>query len=99
VVEGRDIGSVVATDAELKIYLDASPEARARRRSRQDTQAGRAVDVDTTRVAVDRRDALDHRTTPLHAVSDAVTVDTTELDVAGVLTELLSLVDDRGLRR
>jgi cytidylate kinase len=98
VVEGRDIGTVVAPDAGLKVYLDASPEARARRRSRQDTAAGRQSTVESTRVAVDRRDRLDDRTTPLRAADNAVTLDTTDLDVNGVLAELLSMVDDRAMR-
>lgn len=98
VVEGRDIGTVVAPDAGLKVYLTASAEARARRRSRQDAAAGRKSTVDGTRADVDRRDALDTRTTPLRAAGDAVEVDSTELNVDGVLGLLLSLVDDRGLR-
>ena len=95
VVEGRDIGTVVAPDAGLRVYLDASPEARARRRSRQDTAAGRSSTVEQTRVAVDRRDGLDNRTTPLRAAAGAVTLDTTDLDINGVLAALLSMVDER----
>jgi cytidylate kinase len=98
VVEGRDIGSVVAPDAGLKVYLDASPEARARRRSRQDTAAGRVNTVDGVRADVDRRDNLDDRTTPLRPATDAVELDTTNLDVNGVIAELLSMVDTRGMR-
>lgn len=98
VVEGRDIGTVVAPDAGLKVYLTASAAARARRRSRQDAAAGRASTVDETRVDVDRRDALDTRTTPLRPSADAVEVDTTDLNVDGVISALMSLVDERGLR-
>lgn len=98
VVEGRDIGTVVAPEAGLKVYLTASAEARARRRSRQDNSAGRASTVDETRAAVDRRDALDTRTTPLRAAGDAVELDSTDLDVKGVLAELVSMVDERGMR-
>lgn len=98
VVEGRDIGSVVAPDAGLKVYLTASAEARARRRSRQDAAAGRTSTVDSTRADVDRRDALDTRTTPLRPADDAVELDSTDLNIDGVIAELLSLVDDRGLR-
>jgi CMP/dCMP kinase len=99
VVEGRDIGTVVAPDAGLKVYLTASAAARARRRSRQDAAAGRVSTVDETRADVDRRDALDTRTTPLRAADDAVELDSTDLNVDGVIAELLSLVDDRGLRQ
>ncbi|HEX3790226.1 MAG TPA: (d)CMP kinase [Pseudonocardiaceae bacterium] len=98
VVEGRDIGTVVAPDAGLKVYLTASPEARAHRRSRQDAAAGRHSTVDETRLAVDRRDSLDTRTTPLRPAGDAVELDSTNLDVNGVLTALVSMVDDRGMR-
>jgi CMP/dCMP kinase len=98
VVEGRDIGSVVAPDAGLKVYLDASAEARARRRSRQDAAAGRVSTVDRTRADVDRRDNLDDRTTPLRPALDAIELDTTDLDVTGVINELLSMVDTRGMR-
>jgi cytidylate kinase len=98
VVEGRDIGAVVAPDAALKVYLDASPEARAKRRTRQDTAAGRLATVDATRADVDRRDSIDARTTPLRPATDAIELDTTDLDVHGVVAALLSMVDDRDLR-
>ncbi|HWE91738.1 MAG TPA: (d)CMP kinase [Pseudonocardiaceae bacterium] len=97
VVEGRDIGTVVAPDAELKVYLTASADARARRRSRQDVAAGRASTVDGTRSDVDRRDRLDNRTTPLRPAADAIELDTTELDAHGVVRRLLSMVDSRGM--
>jgi cytidylate kinase len=97
VVEGRDIGTVVVPDAGLKVYLTASAAARARRRTRQDNAAGRMSTVDETRADVDRRDALDTRTTPLRPADDAVEVDTTDLNVDGVIARLLSLVDERGL--
>jgi cytidylate kinase len=97
VVEGRDIGTVVAPAAGLKVYLTASAAARARRRSRQDAAAGRTSTVEETRADVDRRDSLDTRTTPLRAADDAVELDTTDLAVDGVIDALLSLVDDRGM--
>jgi CMP/dCMP kinase len=97
VVEGRDIGTVVAPDAELKVYLTASAAVRARRRSRQDIAAGRTATVAATRADVDRRDALDTRTTPLRPADDAVELDSSDLNVDGVIAALLSLVDERGL--
>jgi len=97
VVEGRDIGTVVAPDAGLKVYLTASAEARAKRRSRQDSAAGRTSTPDQARVAVDRRDSLDTRTTPLRPAGDAVELDTTDLDLAGVVAELRSLARSRGI--
>lgn len=98
VVEGRDIGTVVAPDAGLKVYLTASADVRARRRSDQDTAAGRASSAAQVRVSVERRDSLDTRTTPLRPADDAVELDTTDLDVPGVLAELTSMVDDRDMR-
>jgi cytidylate kinase len=99
VVEGRDIGTVVAPDAELKVYLTASPEARAQRRSRQDTAAGRSSTLHATLADVQRRDNYDstRAVSPLRPADDAVEVDTTSLDLAGTVAALLDLVDRRGL--
>ena len=97
VVEGRDIGTVVAPDAGLKVYLTASAAIRARRRTRQDAAAGRSSTVDETRADVDRRDSLDTRTTPLRPADDAIEVDTTDLNVDGVISTLLSLVDEHDM--
>jgi len=95
VVEGRDIGTVVAPDAALKVYLTASSDARARRRSLQDSAS-----FDDTKRDVDRRDQLDsgRAASPLQPADDAVWLDTTNLDLQGVLDEILALVDERDLR-
>ncbi|MGX7828949.1 (d)CMP kinase [Actinokineospora sp. 24-640] len=100
VVEGRDIGTVVVPDAALKVYLTATADARAARRSRQDSAAGRAAGLDATLADVERRDRLDstRSASPLRPAADAVEVDTTDLDIDGVLDRLMDLVDDRGLR-
>jgi CMP/dCMP kinase len=100
VVEGRDIGTAVAPAAGLKVFLTASAEARAHRRARQDAADGRLSTVDATRADVDRRDLLDssRAVSPLRAADDAVRLDTTELDLVGVLERLLSIVDERGMR-
>ncbi|MDT7675184.1 MAG: CMP/dCMP kinase [Pseudonocardiales bacterium] len=99
VVEGRDIGTVVAPDATLKVYLTASAEVRANRRGSQDRRAGRGGDQASALVAVQRRDALDsgRATSPLRPAEDAVILDTSELDVSGVLTALRALAAERGL--
>ena len=99
VVEGRDIGTVVAPDAPLKVYLTASAQVRAHRRGNQDRRAGRGGDQVSTLVAVQRRDELDsgRATSPLRPAEDAVVLDTTELDVSGVLTALRRLATERGL--
>ena len=101
VVEGRDIGSVVAPGAPLKVYLTASEEVRAARRAAQDRRAGRAADASAVLADVRRRDRLDstRKTSPLHAAPDALVLDTDELSVDAVLSELLRLVHERGLVR
>lgn len=101
IVEGRDIGTVVAPDAGLKVYLTASSEARASRRSRQDAGAGRAASVEATHADVRRRDHADstRATSPLRAAPDAVTLDTTRLDARTVVARLLTMVEERDMRR
>ncbi len=100
VVEGRDIGTVVVPDAALKVYLTASADARAQRRAKQDSAEGRVSTVDATLADVERRDRLDssRAVSPRRPAADAVEVDTTPLDVDGVLDRLMDLVDERGLR-
>lgn len=89
VVEGRDIGTVVFTDAPLKVFLTASEEERARRRHRDEHAAARPSDLEAVRDAVDRRDALDHRTTPLAPASDAIVIDTTGRSAEDVVDEII----------
>ena len=99
VVEGRDIGTVVAPDAGLKVYLTAEASARAQRRTAQDDAAGRLATVDATLADVTRRDAYDsgRAASPLRPAHDAVLLDTTELDIDGVLFRLHELVAARGM--
>jgi cytidylate kinase len=100
VVEGRDIGTVVAPSAELKLYLTASPDVRAQRRTRQDAEDGRTSTVDGTRADVDRRDWLDSNraASPLRPAEDAVELDTTELDLQLVVDRVMAMVNERRLR-
>lgn len=99
VVEGRDIGTVVAPDAPLKVFLTASAEVRAARRSAQDSAAGRESTVDVARESVERRDRLDstRATSPLRAADDAVEVDTSQLNIDQVIVALAELASHRGL--
>lgn len=94
VVEGRDIGSVVAPDADLKVYLTASEAARAARRSAED-----ATDVATTAADLARRDRLDstRKAHPLAQAADAVVLDTTELGIDEVVARLRDLLTDLGV--
>jgi cytidylate kinase len=91
VVEGRDIGTVVAPDAPVKIYLTASPEVRARRRSRELTDAT----VSATQADMARRDRLDstRKADPLARAADAVEVDTTSLGLPEVITEIVHIAN------
>jgi cytidylate kinase len=92
VVEGRDIGTVVAPDADLKVYLTASAGERARRRS-----AEQAADLDATAADLARRDRLDstRAVDPLARAADAVVLDTTELGVDEVVARLLASLRER----
>jgi len=92
VVEGRDIGTVVAPDADLKVYLTASVDERARRRSDENR-----VDVDTTAADLRRRDKLDstRAADPLRRAPDAVELDTTRLGIDEVVSRLRELLGVR----
>ena len=100
VVEGRDIGTVIAPDAGLKVFLTASSDARALRRTNQDTAEGRSSTVDATKLDVERRDRLDssRAASPLQPADDAVWLDTTHLDITGVIDQIMAIVDERDLR-
>ncbi len=96
VVEGRDIGTTVLPDADLKVFLTASPETRAARRSGELT--GReAANLAATREALAKRDAADsgRRTSPLKKAGDAVEVDTTELTLDQVIECVVTLIEEK----
>jgi cytidylate kinase len=95
VVEGRDIGSVVAPDAPLKVYLTASEAARAARRNAELTGA-QATSVEATQADLARRDALDsgRAVAPAGMAEGSILVDTTELDREQVVAHLLALVTE-----
>lgn len=91
VVEGRDIGTAVFPDAELKIYLDAALEERARRRLADLTRRGSKMSLDQVARSIEERDARDsgRDASPLRRAPDAILVDTTELDVEGEVDRIL----------
>lgn len=89
VVEGRDIGTVVLADAPLKVFLTARDDERARRRLRDEQAADRQAHLTDVQDAVERRDALDSRTTPLEPAPDAVVIDTTGRDVDDIVSEIV----------
>jgi cytidylate kinase len=89
VAEGRDIGTVVATDAQLKVFLTADPGARARRRA-----AELSTDADETEAAQARRDRLDAAQS--EKAADALLIDATDLTLDQVIGEITSLARERG---
>jgi CMP/dCMP kinase len=95
VLEGRDTGSVGCPDADVKFYLDATLDARARRRREELMERGVTVDLDHVREEVARRDRQDmgRAIAPLVRPADAVVVDTTGLDEARVLERLMDAVE------
>lgn len=93
VVEGRDIGSVVAPDARTKIYLVADPSARAARRA---AETG-STDAGATEVALARRDQIDstRAASPLTQADGAVVVDSTHLGLDEVIDVIVGIAEDR----
>ena len=90
VVEGRDIGTVVLPDADLKVFLSASPEERARRRA---VQSGRESELERIHKAMSVRDRQDseRQTSPLKPAPDAIVLDTTALNLEEVVAHILDL--------
>lgn len=96
-MDGRDIGSVVLPDAQLKVFLTASPEERARRRVLQLEESGAPADFDVILREIQQRDYQDsHReTAPLKQAEDAVLLDTTHMGFEEAVNTLLRLVKER----
>ncbi len=94
VVEGRDIGTVVLPGADVKIFLTASAEERARRRNDQNIASALGDDYEAVLADVKRRDHLDstRKVSPLRAADDALVVDTSDMSEPQVVAHLLELV-------
>ncbi len=94
VMDGRDIGTVVLPEADVKIFLTASPEARAKRRLRDLEQRGQTADYDTVLRDILARDERDQNRpiAPLKQAADAALLDTTELNLEESLAALLRLI-------
>lgn len=94
IVAGRDIGTVVLPDADLKIYLDASLDERARRRYAQRISAGEPADLDAIRQGLAERDAIDSQReiAPLLRAPDAVYVDTTGLPLEAAIETVIQII-------
>lgn len=101
VMDGRDIGTVILPDAELKVYLDASLDERARRRHRELLERGVDVSFTSVRDELAQRDAQDsgRAVAPLRAADDAVVLDSTRLAPDAVVQAVLDLAVARGAVR
>ena len=97
VLEGRDTGTVVCPDAEVKFYLDASTAARARRRQAELSARGIVVDLETVQQEIALRDHQDttRALAPLAKAHDAITVDTTDLGVEQVVETMLRTIESQ----
>ena len=97
VMDGRDIGTVVLPDAGLKIFLTASPEARARRRLRELLDRGAEADFEQVLRDIEYRDANDsaRAAAPLRPAEDAVHLDTTALDFEESCAAVEKLIRER----
>ncbi|MDE0348770.1 MAG: (d)CMP kinase [Gammaproteobacteria bacterium] len=99
VADGRDMGTEVFRDAELKIFLDASVDERARRRHKQLMEKGSSVSLRDLFASIQARDRSDRNraVSPLRRAPDAISIDTTQMSVEAVVAEVLKHVETRGL--
>jgi CMP/dCMP kinase len=97
VLDGRDIGTVVFPKADVKFFLTAKPEARAKRRYAEDLEKGRATSYEQTLAEINLRDERDvsREDSPLMIAEDAVVIDTSELDLSEVFAQMLAVVNER----
>lgn len=95
VLDGRDIGTVICPDADVKIFITASPEARAARRAAEYRAAGKSIDAATVLADIRKRDERDSKraAAPLRQAADAHLLDTTHLDISGVLRAAIDIVE------
>ena len=97
VLDGRDIGTVICPQAQVKIFVTASPETRANRRALELARRGEKVDYAAVLEDIRKRDERDSQrsSAPLLAAADAVTLDTTALDIEGAVKAALAIVAER----
>lgn len=97
IMDGRDIGTVVLPDAEVKIFLTASPEARAKRRTLQLEEKGEPADYDTILRDIIQRDNNDsnREIAPLRPAEDSILVDTTELDLEQSVAKVIEVIREK----
>ncbi|HTF85892.1 (d)CMP kinase [Cellvibrio sp. ARAG 10.3] len=94
VADGRDMGTTVFPDADIKIFLTASAEARAQRRYKQLVEKGESVDINALIKDIQERDERDSKRTvsPLKPAADAILLDSTQMTIEEVLEAMLNLV-------
>ncbi|HAB94930.1 MAG TPA: (d)CMP kinase [Lachnospiraceae bacterium] len=97
VMDGRDIGTVVLPDAQVKIYLTANVDERAKRRYEELIQKGEKADLDEIKAQIRERDERDmnREISPLRKADDAVLVDTSDMTIDEVADRILSIVDEK----
>ena len=100
VLDGRDIGSVVFPKADVKFFLTAKPEARARRRYEEDLLKGRAATYEQTFAEIRERDERDvsRADSPLTIPEDAVVIDTSELDLSEVFAQMMRIIEEKAAK-
>lgn len=96
-MDGRDIGTVVLPDADVKVFLTASAEARAQRRYKEQIERGEAVTFDEVLESIRKRDEADssRATAPLKAADDAIIVDTTYLNLEESIVKILGIIKEK----
>jgi CMP/dCMP kinase len=97
VLDGRDIGTIICPEADVKIFVTANPETRATRRALELKERGEKVDYESILADIRQRDALDanRSVAPLRAAEDASVLDTSTLDVEAAFAAALAIVEDR----
>lgn len=98
VMDGRDIGTKVIPDADLKVFMIATVEERAKRRHEENIRSGYPSDMEDLKEDIKRRDDIDssRQASPLVKASDAVEVDTTDMSIDDVVRHIMKLVNERG---
>lgn len=101
VLDGRDIGTVICPEAEVKLYVIASPEERARRRHAELAAKGDTRALDAVLADLEERDARDsaRATAPLRAADDAIVIDTSDMPIDAAVKEAIRQVADRTKKR
>ncbi len=99
-LDGRDIGTVICPDADVKIFVTASPAARAQRRALELIQRGEKADYNAILADITRRDSANSNraVAPLRPADDAVTLDTTQLGIDAASAEALRIVEAARIR-